>query len=321
MTSAGSTSSTTSSGGFSALEELDLTVATPVATAHLSWGETSAAAFDAPNNCWCVQPSGSIQIKLNLPDLQGVTFILEPNMQPVAGIPKYPVTITVNDESFAVEFDPHSDPRTMVQSWYLSSTMLTTGDNLISVKSSSTTPLYLQAAYVMVFDMQEQLQSEWCWAAVTASLSNFLTPENPLSQCQVVNSVLKQSNGGAATVDCCQNGIDPACNQANSLSSALQLDGSLQCFHPFHLPPDLIRSLINRGKPLPILINWRQSNGAFGGGHYVAITGVGPDDPKGQGATMVAVEDPLNGPCFLPFDVLAKQYKGDGFWMYSYVLK
>src|SRR5947207_4217332 len=106
MMPAGTMSSTNTSGGFSALEELDLTVAAPVATAHLSWGETSAAAFDAQNNCWCVQPSGSIQIKLNLPALQGVTFILEPNMQPVAGIPKYPVTITVNGESFAAEFDP-----------------------------------------------------------------------------------------------------------------------------------------------------------------------------------------------------------------------
>src|SRR5260221_314581 len=150
MTPAGSISSTTTAGGFSALEELDLTVATPVATGHLSWGETSAAAFDAQNSCWCVQPSGIIQIKLNLPDLQGVTFILEPNMEPVAGIPKYPVTITVNDESFAVEFDPHSDPRTMVQSWYLSSTMLTTGDNLISVKSSCTTPLFLQADFTLI---------------------------------------------------------------------------------------------------------------------------------------------------------------------------
>jgi Papain-like cysteine protease AvrRpt2 len=302
---------------FSGLEELDLTVPAPAATAHLRYGESSNAVFDAQNKCWCIQPGGSIQIGLSLPVLQGVTVILQPNMGPVTGIPTYPLTIKVNDHSFSVDFDPHSDPRTMVQSWYLPAAMFTT-DNLITLTLSGSDPLYLQAVYVMVFDMQQQLESEWCWAAVTASLSNFLAAASPMTQCQVANKFLKQT--GPAT-DCCQNPGAPACNQANSLSNALQAAGWLQCYHPFHLPPDIIRNLINTGKPLPILINWRDSNGEFGGGHFIVITGVGPDDPKGHGETMIAVEDPLNGPSFLPYKVLAKTYKGDGFWMYSYVLK
>jgi hypothetical protein len=195
--------------------------------------------------------------------------------------------------------------------------MLSAGDNLITLSLDGPAPLYLQAAYVMAFDMQLQLQSEWCWAAVTASLSEFLTPASPMTQCQVANQFLKKSS---PPIDCCQNPDAPACNQSNSLSNVLQATGWLGCYHPFHLPPDVIRNLINKGKPLPILINWRDGNGKFSGGHFIVITGVGPDHPTGHGDTMIAVEDPLNGPSLLPYNVLTKTYKGDGYWMYSYVL-
>jgi hypothetical protein len=317
-----STALAPTASNFSGLEQLDLTVAAPVATAHLRFGATSSAAYDTQHGCWCIQPGGSIQVVLNLPNLQGVTFILQPNLNAVSTVPTYSGTIHVNNDTFSVEFDPHSDPRSLVQSWYLSATMLTAGDNVITLTLNGSVPLYIQAAYVMVFQMQEQLKSEWCWAAVTSSLSSFLTPQNAMSQCQVVNQVRKQQGGATATVDCCQSGVTaPACNQPNSLSTALTTNGWLQCYHPFHLPPDVIRNLINRGKPLPILIYWREGNGFYGGGHYVVITGVGPDDPTDLGATLIAVEDPLNGPSVLPYSVLINQYKGTGCWLYSYVLE
>ena len=310
-------------GNFSGLEQLDLTVAAPDATAHLRFGATSSAAYDTQHGGWCIQPGGSIQILLNLPNLHGVTFILQPNLNAVSTVPTYSAAIKVNNDTFTVEFDPHSDPRFLVQSWYLSATMLTAGDNVITVTLNGSAPLYLQAAYVMVFQMQEQLNSEWCWAAVASSLSSFLNPQNAMTQCQIVNQVLKQQGGATATIDCCQSGVTapPACNQPNSLSSALTANSWLQCYHPFHLPPDVIRNLINRGKPLPILINWREGNGFLGGGHYVVITGVGPDDPTDHGATLIAVEDPLNGPSVLPYSMLINNYKGNGCWLYSYVLE
>jgi hypothetical protein len=317
MTPAASTGLAPIATKFSALERLDLTIATPAPTAHLRFGETANAAFDPQNKSWCVQSGGSIQINLHLPVLQGVTLILQPNLAAVSQVPQYSVTAQVNSEKFSLEFDPHSDPRSLVQSWYISAAMLSAGDNLITLSLDGPAPLYLQAAYVMAFDMQPQLQSEWCWAAVTASLSEFLTPASPMTQCQAANKFLKQSS---PPVDCCQNPDAPACNQTNSLSNVLQATGWLGCYHPFHLPPDVIRNLINKGKPLPILINWRDGNGKFSGGHFIVITGVGPDHPNGHGDTMIAVEDPLNGPSLLPYNVLTKTYKGDGYWMYSYVL-
>jgi hypothetical protein len=322
MTPAVSTGLATIATKFSGLEQLNLTIPTPEPTAHLRLGETSNAAFDPQNSSWCVQPGGSVQLNLHLPVLQGLTLILQPNLNAVSQVPQYSVTIQVNAEKFSVDFDPHSDPRSLVQSWYLSAVMLSAGDNLITLSLDGPTPLYLQAVYVMAFEMDQQLRSEWCWAAVTSSLSSFLTPQNELSQCQVVNQILKQKGGATGTVDCCQSGVtSPACNQPNSLGAVLKSNGWLQCYHPFHLPPDVIRNLINNGKPLPILIYWREANGFFGGGHYVVITGVGPDDPNDHGATLIAVEDPLNGPSLLPYSVLKNQYKGNGCWLYSYVLE
>ena len=55
-------------------------------------------------------------------------------------------------------------------------------------------------------------------------------------------------------------------------------------------------------------------------GITLVITGVGPDDPNDLGATLIAVEDPLNGPSLLPYSVLINQYKGTGCWLFSYVL-
>jgi hypothetical protein len=81
MTPAASTGLATIATKFSALEQLDLTTATPKPTAHLRFGETVNAAFDPQKKSWCVQPGGSIQINLHLPVLQGLTLILKPNLK------------------------------------------------------------------------------------------------------------------------------------------------------------------------------------------------------------------------------------------------
>ena len=105
MTPAASTGLAPIATKFSALERLDLTIATPAPTAHLRFGETANAAFDPQNRSWCVQPGGSIQINLHLPVLQGVTLILQPNLAAISQVPQYSVTAQVNSEKFSLEFN------------------------------------------------------------------------------------------------------------------------------------------------------------------------------------------------------------------------
>ena len=66
------------------------------------------------------------------------------------------------------------------------------------------------------FDMQDQEQSKWCWAAVGASVALYYEPQASWTQCRVANEQLERN-------DCCGNGAAGACNQYGFLASALEL--------------------------------------------------------------------------------------------------
>ena len=63
----------------------------------------------------------------------------------------------------------------------------------------------------LVFSIQKQLQTQWCWAAVSTSVSLYFNRSSTWTQCTVANKNLKRS-------DCC--GSPSNCNTPSVLVAA-----------------------------------------------------------------------------------------------------
>src|SRR5262245_35787098 len=68
--------------------------------------------------------------------------------------------------------------------------------------------------------VEHQQQTNWCWAAVSNSVSRYYDPSSTWSQCTIANAELGHSS-------CCTNGGSAACNQPWFLDRALTRVGCL----------------------------------------------------------------------------------------------
>src|SRR6185295_7189908 len=69
------------------------------------------------------------------------------------------------------------------------------------------------------FRVSRQLQTEWCWAALSASVADYFGDDG-WSQCLVAAA----ETGGA----CCDDGSSPVCNRPHFLEAALRRVGHLR---------------------------------------------------------------------------------------------
>ena len=164
------------------------------------------------------------------------------------------------------------------------------------------------------FSMQltDSKGTNWCWAAVAASISASLGGSTgpsggPWQQCEVASSVLKQPT-------CCDDPSTAACNQEAPLEDALDCIG--------HMAPGAkvlganvgfgyIQAQIDAQLPVPLRIGWYPD--PVDAGHFVCITGY--DETKRE----VSVEDPHYGPANYPFSKLVNAYlDGAGKWTNTY---
>jgi hypothetical protein len=161
------------------------------------------------------------------------------------------------------------------------------------------------------FVMQQQNQTNWCWAAVSASVSNFFggpaSPSGgPWQQCDVANCALGQTN-------CCQaqNAGGAACNKD------WYLEQGLACVSHLASPPvsgpspySFVQQEITSNHPVGVRIGWYG-----GGGHFVALSGY--DDSTGT--QFVDVEDPWYGPSTYDYNSFSTAYQsGAGGWTDTY---
>src|SRR5262249_28827267 len=65
------------------------------------------------------------------------------------------------------------------------------------------------------FEMQQQLQSNWCWAAVASSVAKHYDQTSGWPQCEIANQELGQTC-------CCTNGGSPDCDKPWCLDLALK---------------------------------------------------------------------------------------------------
>jgi hypothetical protein len=155
------------------------------------------------------------------------------------------------------------------------------------------------------FNMETQLQSEWCWSAVAVSVARFYQPSSTITQCDLAQLELNN--------DCC---ADPsACNQQNTLETSLNSVGHFNemVFSP--LAFDETDNEIDGKRPVGCRIGW-----FLGGGHFVIIHGTATESSGGSAKQWVAVADPKFGPAdYLIGDFTNAYRQGEGEWTHSYL--
>jgi len=159
----------------------------------------------------------------------------------------------------------------------------------------------------LTFRIQRQQQSEWCWAAVAASVQQFFEPASEpaleLRQCEVADMVLQRTG-------CCD---DPEpCNESAKLENALKkirkwrntlnADSSTGGILTF----EQVQREIDRGRPVCAGITWDS-----GGEHFVVVRGY---RVLGSGAHQLDIADPLNPSNLVDFDEFTQAYYGEGKW-------
>jgi papain like cysteine protease AvrRpt2 len=153
------------------------------------------------------------------------------------------------------------------------------------------------------FAIQPQTQSNWCWAAVSASVAQFYRGQTNWSQCTVANAELGRK-------DCCAGGASGGCNQTNTLNTALTTVGHLRNWSGGTVGFDVIKNEIGTGQPLGCRVGW-----ANGGGHFVVISGW---VEAANGTQYVHVYDPFYAFSQTTYQAFAGSYQAVGTWTHHY---
>ncbi len=152
------------------------------------------------------------------------------------------------------------------------------------------------------FNQQTQVQDQWCWSAVTVSVSRHYDASSSWTQCSLVNAELNQSN-------CCSDGANSNCNKPWVLDSPLSRTNNLDRMEGSAASFSDVTAEVDQGRPLAVRIGW-----FLGGGHFVVLHGYSDGD---QGS-WVTVADPFYGPSTYVYDVFRSTYRNTGSWTHSY---
>ena len=149
---------------------------------------------------------------------------------------------------------------------------------------------------VLDFTVESQQKSNWCWAAIAASVGRFygttyLSQENVASQ--------TPSNTSSLLSD--QLNKQESNNQQRTLDESLKL---VSCYSHWSLGrPSFERLLleVGAGRLVCVRIEWLE-----GGAHYLVVKGINP------GEQLLHIEDSLHGPSVVPYNTFPKLYQGLG---------
>jgi hypothetical protein len=172
------------------------------------------------------------------------------------------------------------------------------------------------------FKMKCQEENDWCWAAVTVAINDFLDP-TPVTvgpgghiwdQTKVATQVMAQMLPWNPPVDC---SADPnrLCNRPAGLDVALGVTANLRksgaMFNQI-LDFASIQCWIDQQLPLGARILW-----AAGGAHFIAFSGY---QVFSSGEQKVVVQDPLYGASVQDYSSLLGQYRYQGSWNDTYLV-
>jgi Papain-like cysteine protease AvrRpt2 len=155
-------------------------------------------------------------------------------------------------------------------------------------------------AHLLNFTVPSQLESNWCWAAVSTGVAHYYNSASAVTQCQVVNAQLGRS-------DCCRNPGSSNCNVTGYLQTALTFVGHLQSMQNSAATYAAASAAVDAGTPPCIRIGW-----SGGGGHFIGVFGIEPSN-------MVWVTDPIYGQSLVSYATLTGgTYQGSGTWTHTY---
>lgn len=156
--------------------------------------------------------------------------------------------------------------------------------------------------YASSFQMERQQESEWCWAAVSASVDHYFDPSSSLTQCEIASAVTKG--------DSCS---DPASfDRPERLTDALTAVGKLKRVTG-PLMFEQVQAELNASRPVCVRVQW---NGE--GAHFVAISGY---NVLPSGVRTIEIADPHYADSTVDFDLFPSQYHGGGTWTTTYLTK
>jgi len=151
------------------------------------------------------------------------------------------------------------------------------------------------AAGSLNFSMQPQTQSNWCWAAVSASVGNYYGTGS-WTQCNVANAELNRNS-------CC-NQPGP-CNVYGYLDSALRTTRSFANMSQGSIQLSAIENQINMGRPIGVRVAW------YGGGaHFNTI--------YGTNGNYLLIADSIYGYSTRALNSFPRSYNGGGNWTNTY---
>ena len=159
---------------------------------------------------------------------------------------------------------------------------------------------------VLNFPLQHQDQSEWCWAAVTSSVSKFYDPHSTYTQ-----SNLAVWAFGAT---CALTPGSSICNRPYNMSLSLIHTGNGPAAVRGAFDIDQIKAEIDGNHPIGLGIFW--TNGS--GGHAITITGY---DKRKADSPMIQVQDPgdpVGTVTFFPLHLFPQHYSGGADWRLSF---
>lgn len=299
----------------SGIEVLALTTAAPAPTAHLALVEdapaTAASASAETEGAWTLAAGGVLPLNLKLTYQHGVTLIVELCGTDAANAPEITLRIEVNDSVLELA-GLSGRPAFYKRSWYLTPDLLRAGDNRLTLKlpADAPAPIRLKSVAVMRFNLQRQEQKYWCWAAVASGIHSFFEPATALTQSQVVETCLGNTN-----------------NETLELARALKKLGTLVCSHEAVPGLGEIRKQLSNGIPVPVRIGWTTEKDGrrrlTKRGHFIVITGVLQSDERGDDHTLVRVADPAHDMAsYMPYGILKNGYnRNRGMLTHFYILK
>lgn len=148
------------------------------------------------------------------------------------------------------------------------------------------------------FQMEKQCHSNWCWAAVAASVAAHYGLGLGISQCEIAKLDLSRSD--CCDYDCDAKGVE--CNVANVFASPLNRVGCFDRLARFKQAtfPEVFKELA-ADRPICVRTVWPN-----GGAHFLAIIGCWSDT---DGTTMLALDDPFWGRSEYSYEQFSKHYQ------------
>jgi Papain-like cysteine protease AvrRpt2 len=181
----------------------------------------------------------------------------------------------------------------------------------LDLSGAGTVPSSSQHRAMLEFRMEPQRYSNWCWAAVAASVAAYYNQGTYKPQCEIADLELERK-------DCCTPPDDAAhfdFNVTNVFASPLNRVDCFQRLSRFQqAQPSEVREELEAGRPIGVRTVWPD-----GGAHFLAIVGCWSDT---EGAPMLALDDPFWGRSEYSYDRFSKHYQLlGGKWNDTYYTK